>query len=214
VLYPAKRPFVIGDAFTAEISLCKEVSPLSARQKAVAAPASLPAPTFNPPTIYTGQELVNLETLVNGATTRVDEVGTDTLGSFSTPISWYPNYDVATPLGRPLVSGDQLVAQQALCDKGPETTTPPVQECQELPAPKIRHPLVGDTYVVVTESVPGARIRVYDGGGIEIGDGSGAVIVLSRALTGADTLTVVQQLGECTSSTGYRVSVRNASSKG
>lgn len=114
MLYPAKRPFVIGDAFTAEISLCKEVSPLSARQKAVAAPASLPAPTFNPPTI----------------------------------------------------------------------------------------------------SVPGARIRVYDGGGIEIGDGSGAVIVLSRALTGADTLPLVQQLGECTSSTGYRVSVRNASSKG
>lgn len=213
-MWPAKRPFTVGDEFTAEINLCKDISPLSAPEKAVAAPATVPAPGFNPASIYTGQQLVTVEGLLNGAFTHVDEVGTGTLGNFTTPVSWFPNFDVATPLGRPLASGDQLAAQQILCDKGPETETPPVLECKELPAPRIRHPLAGDTYVVVTQSVPGARIRVYDGGGIEIGDGSGSVIMLTRALTGADTITVVQQLGDCTSSTGYRVSARNGETKG
>ena len=101
-----------------------------------------------------------------------------------------------------------------MCSEGPKTETPRAEEFEALPAPRIRHPLVGDNYVVVTESVPGARIRVYDGSGNELGDGSGTVIMLNRAITGADTITAVQQLGECTSSTGYRVSVRNASSSG
>jgi hypothetical protein len=43
-----------------------------------------------------------------------------------------------------------------------------------------------------------------------LGDGSGTVIWLKRPLTGVDIITVVQQLTDkCTSSTGYRVSVRN-----
>lgn len=68
--------------------------------------------------------------------------------------------------------------------------------------------------MVVTEAVPGARIRVCDDSGTELGDGSGTVIMLNRALIGADTITVVQQLGQCTSLTGYRVSVRNPGSAG
>lgn len=86
--------------------------------------------------------------------------------------------------------------------------------CESLSAPRISHPIVGNNYVVVTQSVPGARIRVYDAGGVELGDGSGTIIVLTRPLTGADTITVVQQIGECTSRTGYRVSARNPGSKG
>jgi hypothetical protein len=49
--------------------------------------------------------------------------------------------------------------------------------------------------------------------GDELGDGSGTVITSKRVLTGADTITVVQQLDECTSRTGYRVSARNVGSQ-
>ena len=60
----------------------------------------------------------------------------------------------------------------------------------------------------MNESVPGARIRVYDDDSDELGDGSGTVIMLKRAIIVVDVITAVQQLGECTSRTGVRVSVR------
>ena len=208
---PGKQPFDVGDDFTAEISLCGDPSPRSPPGVAVAiaAPKKIPPATFNPPETYGGQELVTLETLTNGSRTRMAEMAAGNLGGFSTSISWYPDFDVATPLGRPLAAGDRLTATQILCDLESIGETPPAIRCEELPAPRIQHPIVGTKYVVVTQSVPGARIRVYDASGKEIGDGSGTVIVLTRALTGADVITVVQQVGECTSKMGYRVSVRN-----
>lgn len=208
-IFPGKRPFVVGDSFTAEIQLCRDRSPLSAARSAVKEPASIPAPTFNPPNVYTGQQLVTVETLVHGSHGNAEEVGTGSLGDFTTPVSWLPDFDVATPLGRPLQSGDQLRASQRLCSRGPPTETPPVLTCEQLPAPKISHPIVGNAYVVVIEAVPGARVHVYDAGGVELGDGSGTVVTLNRALTSADTITVVQQLGQCFGKVGYRVSVRN-----
>ena len=204
---PDTNPFSIGDTFTAEISLCEDTSPLSTGQSAVAEPSTIPAPTFNPPAIFAGQELVTVETLLNGSKTTVAEANFGVLSSFSTPISWYPNYDVATKLNRPLSTGDQLLASQTLCSSGPEIVTPRAQDCQELPPPRIRTPIVGETYVVVIDKIPGARIHVYDAANIEIGDGSGNIITLSRTLVAGDVVTVVQQVGECTSQNGYQVSV-------
>ena len=60
----------------------------------------------------------------------------------------------------------------------------------------------------MNESVPGARTRVYDDDGDELGDGSGTVIMLKRAINVGDVITAVQQLGECTSRTAVRVSAR------
>lgn len=213
VYRPAKRPFEIGDTFTAQQSLCDENSGVSAGVSAVAEPTSIPAPTFNPPETYAGQELVTVETLVNGSRTTVSKVGSGLLGDFTTPVSWKPDYDVATLAGGSLAAGDRLSAQQVLCTAGPPTETPPAEECSALPAPRIAHPLVGQTFVVVTRAVPGATIRVYDATNDELGDGAGTVVVLKRAITGTDTLTAVQQVGRCTSSTGYRVSVRNPGSQ-
>jgi hypothetical protein len=214
-LFGGKRPFAIGDDFTAQQALCTDTSVLSPPKVAVAVKEpNIPGPTFNPSVTYSGQQLVTLETLVNGSHTNVREATAGSLGDVTTPVSWFPNFDVATPLGRALNAGDRLQASQALCSKGPPTETPPTVRCESLPAPRISHPIVGNNYVVVTQSVPGARIRVYDAGGVELGDGSGTIIVLTRPLTGADTITVVQQIGECTSKTGYRVSARNPGSKG
>jgi hypothetical protein len=205
---PAARPFALAHRFTAQAELCGNRSPISAEERPVPPPSVIPAPTLNPPAVYAGQELVNVETITYGATVNVSEATAGGLSAFSWPVSWYPDYDVATRLGRPLAAGDQLIIVQGLCDRGDPLETGEVARCEELPAPRIRLPQAGATFVVITESATGARIRVYDAAGIEIGDGAGTVILLSRTITAADTLTVVQQLGECTSGTGYRVSVR------
>lgn len=211
-VFPGKRPFDLGDSFTAEAELCGDVSPLSTAVSAVDASSTLPVPVLNPATVYVGQELVTVENIVHGALVSISEASFGSVGEFTWPVSWFPDYDIASRLGHPLSSGDQLSVSQNLCTAGPTVEIAPPQECRELPAPRIRHPLVGDMYVVVTESVPGARIRIYDSGGIELGDGSGTIIVLNRALTGADTITVVQQVGQCTSGTGYLISARNPDS--
>ncbi len=211
-VFPGKRPFDVGDAFTAQAELCGDVSPTSPAATAIAAPTSLPAPTLDPATVFAGQELVAIENITHGARVSLTEASFGPVGDFTWPVSWFPDYDVASQIGGPLSAGDQLITIQKLCTEGPRSQTPPAVGCDELPAPRIRHPRVGDVFVVVTESVPGARIRVYDATGDELGDGAGTVIALKRAITGADTLTIVQQLGECTSSTGYVVSVRNPKS--
>lgn len=207
-MFGGKTPFVVGDAFTAEQSLCADTSPRSTKLvKAIAQPATIPAPTFNPPMIYAGQQLTTLETLVHGSLAEVRELTAGPLGKVQTPVTWWPNFDVATPLGRPLNLSDQLRAQQSLCTKGPESPVPPAVRCEALPPPRISPPWAGATYVVVLESVPGARVRIYDASNAEIGDGSGTFIVLARAVVPGDQLTAVQQIGDCRSRSGYQVSV-------
>ena len=152
---------MVGDKFTAVQSLCGDPdSPPSAEVKAVAAPASLPAVKFNPPQTYPGQELVTLEGLTNGATTEVVVTGHGPVGKFTTPISWFPDFDVAKPLGRRLNSGDQLTATHTLCQLKVGTEGPRTGKCEELPAPRILHPIVGTQYVVVSSAVPGAHPSV------------------------------------------------------
>ena len=111
-IFPGKRPFNVGDVFTAEIKLCSDVSPLSAPESAVAAPATLPAPTFNPATVYEGQQLVTVESIVYGSRVSIAEVSFGPIGDFTWPVSWFPNYDVATRLGRPLIASDRLLASR------------------------------------------------------------------------------------------------------
>ena len=48
---------------------------------------------------------------------------------------------------------------------------------------------------------------------VELGDGSGTVIALSRAVNGTDNLTISQSVGTCTSELGFQVNVRNTSGK-
>lgn len=208
VAYPANAPFNMGDELTAEIELCGDRSPVSAPVYAVAAPATMPAPTFDPPETFAGQELITLSTLVHGATTTVSEISAGTLGSTgSWPVTWYPDFDVAQGLGRPLVAGDQLEAYQELCEMGPSNVTPEAKDCEELPPPRIATPIAGQTWVSVTESVPGAQIRVYDSSLDELGDGAGTVVLLKRALMAGDVLLVVQQVGDCTGRLGYLIEV-------
>lgn len=206
-IYPGKRPFDLGDKFSASIELCEDTSPLSDNEIAVAAPGLVNAPTFDPPTTYTGQELIKIENILHGSVVDIGEFLLGEFDKFSTPISWYSEYDFATPLGSPLSAGDQLYAQQTLCKSGPPAEVPTPQNCEEIPAPKIRIPLDGEDYVILTESVPGARIHVYDSINNELGDGSGNIIALNRTLVVGEEITVTQSIADCKGKFGYTIKV-------
>jgi hypothetical protein len=206
VVFPTQAPFEIGDTFTVQARLCGEVSELSEPQSAVAAPATLGAPTFEPSDQYVGQQLVTLGALANGAFVDVREQTLGPLeGVYSWPFSWYPWYDLNSELGRPMQAGDQLYASQRLCSSGSEAESELPYPCESLPHPRIAAPIAGQTWVTVDEAVPGARIRVYDSSGVEIGGGAGAVVRLRRALSLGERITAVQSLGKCTSRNGLTV---------
>lgn len=209
---PAKQSFDEGDVFVAEAELCGLPSGPSAEQVVVdEPPGMLPTPTFHPERTYPGQEVVTVGGLVNGAHGVLRRDGFSDPYNFDTPVTVYPHINVGKHLNGPLAGSDgELLVSQGLCDPGPSTETSGSTECEELSPPIIRHPRVGDTSIVVTESVPGATIRIYNADGEEIGDSGGTVINLRPpALTSADTITVLQDAGFCSASTGYQVSVRN-----
>ena len=211
VFYPGVRPFGLGDKYTAQQSLCTDTSPVSNPEVAVAAPAAIAPPRLNPATVYTNQELVGVEAIVNGSQVQINETVVGPLRQFYTPISWAPNVDIATPLGRPLQAGDSLNVEQTLCGPSGPSVTVGVKECEDLPPPEIRRPVVGSDEVIVTSAVPGARIVVFDDAGVELGDGSGTVILLNRAIVAGDRLTVIQYLGSCTGQLSYFATAIEAS---
>jgi hypothetical protein len=172
----------------------------------------MPVPAIDPVPPIQGQQVVNLSNLANGALTTVSESAAGDLAVFSTAVSWRPEVDVATGLGRPLQPGDQLSVVSSLCEDA-KVSFPEARPCQRLDAPRIATPLVGDNFVTVTKAVPGARILVYDAALNEIGDGSGAQVGLTRAIVLGDILTVIQKLGRCTSSSAYQTGVVCASAQ-
>lgn len=204
---PAGAPFRESDAFTVQLSMCGDSSLVSDAVSARRPPMRLAPPTFNPPAIFNGQELLNIETIEYGAKVTLRETsGSGWSGSFSTPVTWFPNYDIRSAMGRPLQASDNLQAMQSLCATASEwTPVEKMQDCERLPAPQIERPIAGNKFVIVARAVPGARIMVYDAAGNEIGDGSGTVIRLRRAIAAGETLSVVQRVGQCSSRFVYRV---------
>jgi hypothetical protein len=204
-------PFQVGDVFEAYETLEGISSTNSDPVDAISDPTNLPAPSLDTLQTYPGQELLAIDGLVNGAQASVFVNGV-VAGQFSTPETSQEEFDLTTSgLGRPLQAGDQVVLSQTLggtLSSEPSTNLPPTATtCDSLPAPSILTPVEGVTIVEITQSIPGAQILVFDGSGAELGCGSGSTINLSRPLVCGDILTVVQQIGACTSATGYRITV-------
>lgn len=205
-LPPRIRPFILNDDYTAQQSLCTDKSQISAVESAGTPPSPMPVPVIDPVPPVEGQQVVNLSNLANGALTTVSESSAGDLSVFSTAVDWKPEVDVATGLGRPILAGDQLSVVSTLCEDA-KVSIPEARPCEQLDAPRIATPLVGQIFVTVTDAVPGARILVYDAALNEIGDGSGAQVGLTRAIVLGDILTVIQKLGRCTSSSAYQTGV-------
>lgn len=199
---PAGAPFTRGMTFKVKITMCGDPSPYSETVTVTDGPASLQTPVFRPPNIFTGQELLHIEGFEYGATVLLRNAALPAwAGSFSTPVTWMPDYDLKTSMGRPVQGGDNISVKQKLCDTESEPTPPgstKTQGCEGLPAPRIERPVAGWNFVVVADCVPGARIMVYDDANTEIGDGSGRIVMLSRTIRPGERLRVVQRLGECT----------------
>ncbi|MCM2472508.1 hypothetical protein HGO38_03330 [Rhizobium sp. CG5] len=207
-LPPAIRPFILNDKYTAQQAMCSDKSAESSSETAVSPPSPMPVPAMKTP--IAGQPLVHVSNLAEGALTTVAESSAGNLNTFSTAVTWNPEVDVATALGRTIVPGDQFVITSELCD-ATKIDIPRAGSCEKLDAPAIATPLVGQNFVTVTSAVPGARILVYDAAFTEIGDGSGMFVGLTRAIKLGDVLTVMQQLDKCKSAKAYQTGVVCAS---
>lgn len=210
---PAGAAFSLNDKFKATIQMCSTdaPSPESNEESAVAAPTTMPMPGLDPPKTFDGQELVTVTNLLNGAMTEVIDGAGAGSAKFSTAIDRMPNVDIATAFGKPLTGAQSLIVHSKLCTSAPRLFIEGARPCTELTAPAIRQPFVGETVVIVTKSMPGARIFVYDKALDEIGDGAGGMVSLKRAIVPGDILTVLQKIGQCTSANAYQVEALCAS---
>ncbi|MBK6685417.1 MAG: hypothetical protein IPG45_13175 [Deltaproteobacteria bacterium] len=160
-------------------------------------PSELPAPTYDPAwELIVGPYSVVafLGSLVPGATVEgyVD-------GVLSASMEVLSAQAALTIPGVP--DGATISFRQTLCTvpaspMSIETTVavPPAPEpgaCVPPSPPRIRPPQVGDTRVEMQPASSSSRIRVY-AGGVEIGDGGGRFIQLSRAIVEGDVLAIVE----------------------
>lgn len=206
-IQPGKTPFEIGDEFTAQVKACGDLSPISDAVLAQRPSSStLTDALINPVSMYEGQEFINIGSLTYGSSSEVMKEGDGSGGGFITPMSWM-NFG----LNSPLALSDKLVVTQNLCDFSSQPSfaqSPTVLECLALPPPVINDPLPGKDFVTVIETLLGSRVRIYDESENELGDGTGSVIVLTRALTDGELVSVTQQIGDCISRQAYEYEVR------
>jgi hypothetical protein len=185
-------PYGLGQSVVAWASLCKDPSPPSETKITQPPPSPLPAPGFLP--VYADGQQLTVTGVVNGAVLTLSRNGIVQF-SFS---SW--GYQHLVTLNPPFSAGESLSVSQRLCPGDPSsgdgTTT--VQPCSALPAPGVEPVQAGDTMVMLSSFVAGARIQVYVNG-IKTGDGGGPVVNLSAPVSGGDTVDVLQMLGTCVS---------------
>jgi dienelactone hydrolase len=181
----------------AQAELCGDPSPLSARQDTQPPPKPLPTPGFEP--IYAGGTQLTITNLANGARFDLSRNGVG-LGTWRT---WGVRHLVG--VNPPFSVGDVFTCVQRLCPGDPDSppgTTPPVQPCSALPAPLPAPIQDGDTVITLLSFVPDATVRVYLNL-VKIGEGSGPVVALTKAVRDGDLVHVLQDLQGCTGSTAF-----------
>lgn len=201
--------FEVDTSFQVRQKLCSDTSPNSDLVYAIDAPSTLPPLEFDPP-LTVGQPIVDFTSITQGSRVTLTEMNSLTVvvDRASVPYnSWYAT--VTSALGGPVAASHDIVPIQQLCDvssNDPGLPTP--QACTvETLIPRIAPPFAGDDFVVVTYSIPGSTVRVFDSGPIEIGNGSGASINLSRQLVQGEVIVVTATLPTCTVSRAYSIVV-------
>ena len=122
------------------------------------------------------------------------------------PYDWFPGIEVGFTLG----DQDELTAGQYGCPGANErSASMSVSSCNGSVLASdmaIAQPHGGDDFVLVTEGIPSATVRVLAKEG-ELGSGSGYVIGLSRELVPGELVSVVQELKACSADSGYVIAV-------
>lgn len=182
----------LGPKVVAHAKLCNDESPPSQQFDAQPRPVPLPAPVVTAPSQESRQLVI--DGLGNGAHVSLSRGGVDQ-GTFR---AWGGRSIV--DLGAPVGAGEPFSAVQWLCPGDPPSAagTATGRPCSELDAPGVAPIQVGATSVAVTDFVPDARIRVYVNG-TKVGDGSGPLVILNRAIQPGDTIDVLQSVGSCVS---------------
>lgn len=203
--------FELGARVSARAELCTDISPRSEYEITEPAPSPMPAGSVEEPVIE-DQQLVKVwgatgpgDPPEHGPIVTVYDGASAQRGKTAIP-GGVPHTMGINPRA---AAGESLSVTQTLCVEGSPGTTTPVLPCADMPAPVIQPPLPGDTEIQVLESQPGAEIRVY-AGTEEVGHSSGSVIHLSRPLMEGETVTVVQQIGDCEGSFVYQIDVECA----
>ncbi len=201
----AEGPFDVGDDLVATQTICDDVSDPSEVAVVEPAPNTIPPVELVPPMV--GQHLLTLKAIVQGARVWLDEL--PALSVFDAPSIAFRRmkYDLThSPLG-PISAGDQFMVGQQLC----QVSSQPAHGVSAIACdsaalesfvPEVVTPRAGDDFIMVQEARPGALIRVFAAGGVELGNGTGAVIQLSRALTVGESVAVTQQFVPMSGSTG------------
>ena len=182
--------FTAGEAITTQYGFCGTLSPMSGDEIVQKAPSQMPAPTLEP--LYEGMDVMNVLQLRNGSFVEVFLNGNQVIGNRYTGAS-----STKVWLSTTLSTGDVVTATQTLCSSSDPSGSSTVNPCKDLPAPIIRTPEIGANKVFVLESLPGARIQVFDSNGEKIGDGGGSEIQLVRTIGASETLYVRQVVGRC-----------------
>lgn len=196
-----------GDELTVWQHLCDANSYASSEEVVVAAPGSTDAPIFDPPVLVAGQSFVTLDNIAQGFAVSVDEVESGELWSSpSVPYNWLPGIEVGFTLG----DQDELAVAQYGCPGGNEqSSSMDVSACTGSVLASylaIAQPQGGDDFVLVTEGIPSATVRVLANDG-ELGSGSGYVVGLNRDLVPGELISVVQEIKACSADSGYEIVV-------
>jgi hypothetical protein len=193
--------YLLNQKVRAWSQLCNDPSPPSQEFVTQAPPSPLPGITFDP--IYAGGQQLALNGLVNGARFQLSRNGVNQ-GTWRT---WGARHLVG--LNPPFSTGEVFSATQTMCPNSPASNpgTGVVQPCSALPAPGVGPVEEGDTFIALSSFVPDAEIKVFVNG-VKTGDGSGPVVLLTKALQDGDTVDVLQVLGTCVGNTVQEIKVR------
>lgn len=170
--------------------VCGVLSPDSEFMPIVDPPPSPIAPPEFVGDLYAGQTALAASRAHFGAAVTITVDGTPegllfpVYGDFTDVLHY--------PLSAALPEGAVVSISQQFCEGEQPTRTTVVRSCDEMPAPQIQAPGIGDRHVDVLVSVPDTRMLVF-ANGVEIGDGGGRRVMLQRPIQAGDTIMVVQE---------------------
>jgi outer membrane protein assembly factor BamB len=199
--------FTNGSRVWATQELCTDVSPRSTIEVVQPTPATIPAPILDP--VHEGVNLVTAwgpgrTALVHGAQVDIfadNQPAPGRVGGQPTPGAGGQQVYISPP-----AAAGKYWATQALCATVGTGTPVDIVPCAQQPPATIRPPLPGDTQIELLTYIPGARILVF-ANGVEIGDGGGPVLNLTRPLVQGETIVVLQRIGSCDSGKVYQIPV-------
>ncbi len=202
--------FTVGTTLKMRQRLCSTdpVSAYSATEVVEEAPDSLPPLVYEEP-LTQGQTVLRFRSVVQGSTVNLTETGGPTVvfNNASVPYNAW-RADLSSTIVK-VQAAHHIVPIQTLCgvnSSDPGVPSPSACNVSTL-VPEIATPHAGDKFVLVTKSVPGSTVRVFDASTIQIGGGSGVAVDLSRALAAGEVIYVTASLPTCSVNNAYSIAV-------